>query len=128
MYLKAIELLGFKSFADKTRIDFSQGVTCIVGPNGCGKSNISDAVRWVLGERSAKMLRGRKMEDVIFAGTSFRKPLNMAEVSLTIDNKDRVIDIGYDEVVLTRRLYRSGDSEYLINKTSCDEYLKLING
>jgi len=119
MYLKTIEMMGFKSFADKTRVEFTPGVTCIVGPNGCGKSNISDAVRWVLGERSAKMLRGRKMEDIIFAGTTFRKPLNMAEVSLTIDNKEHVLDIGYDEVVLTRRLYRSGDSEYLINKTLC---------
>jgi len=119
MYLKRIEFFGFKSFADKTTVDFLPGVTCVVGPNGCGKSNISDAIRWVLGERSAKMLRGSKMEDVIFTGTSFRKPLNMAEVSLTIDNRDKVLSIGYEEVVLTRRLFRSGESEYLINKTPC---------
>jgi len=119
MYLKSIELFGFKSFADRTIVQFTPGMTCIVGPNGCGKSNISDAVRWVLGERSAKMLRGRKMEDVIFAGTSLRKPLNMAEVSLTIDNRDKILSIHYDEVVLTRRLYRSGDAEYFINKTLC---------
>ncbi len=119
MHLKKLELLGFKSFADKTTIHFDRGVTCIVGPNGCGKSNISDAVRWVLGERSAKLLRGSKMEDVVFSGTDFRKPLSMAEVSLTIDNEDRGLPIDYAEVTLSRRLYRSGESEYLINKTSC---------
>lgn len=119
MRLKKLELFGFKSFADKTEIIFDQGVTCVVGPNGCGKSNISDSIRWVLGERSAKLLRGSKMEDVIFNGTDFRKPLAMAEVSLTIDNTDRGLPIDYHEVTLTRRLYRSGDSEYLINKTVC---------
>src|SRR3989338_4840035 len=119
MYLKKIELFGFKSFADKTEIIFDQGVTCVVGPNGCGKSNISDSIRWVLGERSAKLLRGSKMEDVIFNGTDYRKSVSVAEVSLTIDNADKGLPIDYHEVTLTRRLYRSGESEYLINKTLC---------
>lgn len=119
MRLKKLELIGFKSFSDRTEIAFDEGVTCVVGPNGCGKSNISDAIRWVLGERSAKLLRGSRMEDVIFNGTDFRKPLAMAEVSLTIDNTDRGLPIDYQEVTLTRRLYRSGESEYLINKTLC---------
>lgn len=119
MRLKKLELFGFKSFADRTEIIFDEGVTCVVGPNGCGKSNISDSIRWVLGERSAKMLRGSKMEDVIFNGTDFRKPIAMAEVSLTIDNTDRGLPIEYNEVTITRRLYRSGESEYLINKTIC---------
>jgi len=119
MRLEKIELFGFKSFADRTEILFDRGVTCVVGPNGCGKSNISDAIRWVLGERSAKLLRGSKMEDVIFNGTDHRKPLAMAEVSLTIDNADRGLPIEYQQVTITRRLYRSGESEYLINKTLC---------
>ncbi|MDA9101074.1 AAA family ATPase, partial [Omnitrophica bacterium] len=119
MKLKKIELFGFKSFADRTEVIFDAGVTCVVGPNGCGKSNISDAMRWVLGERSAKLLRGSKMEDVIFNGTDFRKPLAMAEATLTIDNADRGLPIDYKEVSITRRLYRNGDSEYMINRTVC---------
>lgn len=119
MRIKKIELFGFKSFADRTEFHLSEGLTCIVGPNGCGKSNVSDALRWVFGERSAKLLRGARMEDVIFNGTDLRKPLGMAEVSLCLDNEDHSLPIAYEEVVLTRRLYRSGQSEYLINRTTC---------
>ncbi len=119
LYLKKIELFGFKSFADKTEVIFNHGVTCIVGPNGCGKSNISDALRWVLGERSPKHLRSSQMTDVIFAGTELRKPLGMAEVNLIFDNHTRWLPIDYNEVVITRRVYNSGESEYLINKTRC---------
>src|SRR3989344_7349610 len=104
MRLEKLELFGFKSFADRTEILFERGVTCVVGPNGCGKSNISDAIRWVLGERSAKLLRGAKMEDVIFNGTDFRKPLGFAEVHLTISNSDQKLAIQYEEVFITRRL------------------------
>jgi len=119
VYLKNLEIHGFKSFADKITIEFGEGITSIVGPNGSGKSNISDAVRWVMGEQSAKSLRGNKMEDVIFAGTQTRKPLGFAEVSLTIDNSDKILPIEYNEVTVTRRVYRSGESEYYINKSLC---------
>ena len=117
MFLKSLEIIGFKSFPDKTIINFQKGITAIVGPNGSGKSNISDALRWVLGEQSTKNLRGNKMEDVIFDGTKNRKPQGFAEVSLTIDNTDRALDMDYNEITVTRRYYRSGDSDYFINKT-----------
>lgn len=119
MYLKRLELAGFKSFADRTELEFVPGVTAVVGPNGSGKSNVSDSIRWVLGEQSAKSLRGAKMEDVIFAGSDSRKPVNFAEVTLTLDNSDRSLDMDYTEVSVTRRVYRSGESEYSINKRPC---------
>ena len=119
MYFKRIDLQGFKSFADPVSIEFHEGITCIVGPNGSGKSNISDALRWVLGEQSPKMLRGGKMEEVIFAGTANRKSRGMAEVTLVIDNTTGILPIDYSEVAITRRMYRSGQSEYAINNTSC---------
>ncbi|MCF6137077.1 chromosome segregation protein SMC [Pseudalkalibacillus berkeleyi] len=119
MFLKRLDVIGFKSFAERIGIEFVPGVTAVVGPNGSGKSNISDAVRWVLGEQSAKSLRGAKMEDIIFAGSDSRKPLNLAEVTLTLDNEDQHIPIEYNEISITRRVYRSGDSEYLINKQPC---------
>lgn len=119
MYLKRIEVRGFKSFAEKVDLEFGRGITAIVGPNGSGKSNISDAIRWVLGEQSAKTLRGGKMEDIIFAGTENRKSLGCAEVSLTIDNTSGNLPFDYSEITVTRRLYRSGESEYLINNSSC---------
>ena len=118
MYLKRLEIQGFKSFADKVEFEFPSGITAIVGPNGSGKSNVVDSIRWVLGEQSIKNLRGSKMEDVIFAGSADRRPLGMAQVSLTLDNSAGIFDVDFDEVTVTRRLYRSGESEYLINKAS----------
>lgn len=115
MRLKKIKLFGFKSFADQTTLEFNEGITGVVGPNGCGKSNIADAFRWVLGEQSAKSMRGHKMNDVIFTGTSTRKPLNFAEVSIVLDNSDNSLPIEYAEVSVTRRLHRSGESDYFIN-------------
>lgn len=119
MFLKRIELAGFKSFADKTEMEFVRGITAVVGPNGSGKSNISDGIRWVLGEQSAKSLRGGKMEDIIFAGSDARKAVNFGEVSLTLDNEDHALSLDFNEVTVTRRVHRSGDSEYFINKQSC---------
>ncbi|MED1437526.1 chromosome segregation protein SMC [Aeribacillus composti] len=119
MFLKRLDIVGFKSFADRISVDFAGGVTAVVGPNGSGKSNITEAIRWVLGEQSAKSLRGSKMEDIIFAGSDTRKRLNMAEVTLTLDNGDQFLPIDYHEVSVTRRVYRSGESEFFINKQSC---------
>lgn len=119
MYLKSIEVHGFKSFAHKLKFDFHNGITGIVGPNGSGKSNVADAVRWVLGEQRIKQLRGGTMQDVIFSGTENRKPLSYASVAITLDNSDHQLPIDYEEVTVTRKLYRSGESEYLINGSTC---------
>ena len=121
MFLKYLELQGFKSFPDKTRLNFGRGTTAVVGPNGSGKSNISDAVRWVLGEQSTKALRGAKMEDVIFNGTALRHAFGYAEVKLCLDNTDHSLPVDSDEVVVTRKYYRNGDSEYRI----CDKVCRL---
>ncbi|MEZ4485752.1 MAG: AAA family ATPase, partial [Syntrophotaleaceae bacterium] len=122
MQIKRVEIVGFKSFVDRVSLDFSEGIAAVVGPNGCGKSNIVDAIRWAMGEQSAKKLRGRSMEDVIFGGSETRKPVGMAEVSMTFSNErglgpPTIRD--YPEIMVTRRLYRNGDSEYLLNKTPC---------
>jgi len=119
MHLKSIEIHGFKSFANKIVLEFHDGITGIVGPNGSGKSNVADAVRWVLGEQSAKQLRGARMEDIIFSGTQARKPLGYAYVAITLDNSDHKLPIDFDEVIIARRVYRSGESEYIINGASC---------
>ena len=119
MILKKLVLHGFKSFADKTDFDFDRGITGIVGPNGCGKSNVVDSIKWVLGSQSAKSLRGTQMLDVIFNGSGTRKPSSMAQVDLVFDNADRRLPIDQTEVTVSRRLFRSGESEYLINKQVC---------
>ena len=119
MYLKKLEMQGFKSFAEKTTIELEKGITAVIGPNGSGKSNISDAIRWVLGEQSIKNLRGSKLEDVIFSGTQARKSLGFAEVEMTIDNTDGKLPVEYSEVTVTRRVYRNGESEFYINKNQC---------
>jgi len=122
MRLKSLELIGFKSFADRTALQFTSGVTALVGPNGCGKSNIVDALRWVMGEQSARHLRGHLMEDVLFNGSETHAPTGMAEVSLVFENEDGrgpTEYSGFSEIVVTRRLFRSGESEYSINKVPC---------
>ncbi len=119
MYFKKLEIFGFKSFADRLKIEFEPGITAIVGPNGCGKTNVVDAIKWVMGEQSTHQLRGKRMEDVIFNGSRSRKPLSMAEVSLTLDNSQNVLPVDYKEVNIMRRLFRSGESEYYINKNRC---------
>lgn len=119
MYLKSIEMYGFKSFAERTKIEFDESITCIVGPNGSGKSNITDAIKWVLGEQSSRTLRGDKMEDVIFSGTNNRRSLGLAEVIITFDNSESKVDLDYTEIQVKRRLYKNGDSEYYINNSEC---------
>ncbi|RMF59366.1 MAG: chromosome segregation protein SMC, partial [Calditrichaeota bacterium] len=119
MYLERLQIHGFKSFAKKTRLDFNDGITAVVGPNGCGKSNIVDAIRWVLGEQKAGIIRSERMENVIFNGSKTMKPLGMAEVSLVIQNTKNVLPIEYSEVVITRRLFRSSESQYLLNNSPC---------
>ncbi|MDP3058304.1 MAG: AAA family ATPase, partial [bacterium] len=119
MRIRRIEMLGFKSFADKTIITLGDGLTAVVGPNGSGKSNLAEAIKWVLGEQSARVLRGARMDDCIFGGTAKRKSVGFAEVSLVIDNSGRKLPIDYSEVVITRRAYRSGEGEYFLNRKAC---------
>ena len=119
MRLKRLEIQGFKSFGQPVTLEFGPGITAIVGPNGSGKSNISDALRWVLGEQSVRSLRGSRLEDIIFAGSDGKRPVGMAEVRVTLDNSDGYLPLDYSEVTITRRVYRSGDSEFFINKQSC---------
>ena len=119
MYLKRLEMQGFKSFADKTVLEFMPGITSVIGPNGSGKSNIVDSIKWILGEQSMKELRGGKSSDIIFAGTQTRKSLGFAEASLIFDNTDGALPIEYTEVTVTRKIYRSGETGYFINKTPC---------
>src|SRR3954467_3345276 len=119
MHLQSLELFGFKSFADKTILNFHEGITSIVGPNGCGKSNVLDAMRWVLGEQSAKSLRGAEMADVIFNGSDTRKPLGFGEVSMTLTDCANELGVDWHDVRVTRRIYRDGNSEYFLNKTPC---------
>jgi chromosome segregation protein len=119
MKLTKLEIKGFKSFGDKIVINFDEGVTAIVGPNGCGKSNVVDSIRWVLGEQSTRMLRSEKMENIIFNGNKSRKPANLAEVSLTFDNTKNILPTDFSQVTLTRKLYRSGESEYRLNDVQC---------
>ena len=119
MYLKALEIIGFKSFADKVRLNFEPGVSCIVGPNGCGKSNVIDSVRWAIGEMSWKSLRSSSMVDIIFNGTRKRPPLNMAQVNMVFDNSSRKLPVAFNEVTVSRKIYRSGESEYFLNRVQC---------
>ena len=119
MRIQRLEIGGFKSFAEKAVLHFGRGITSIVGPNGCGKSNVVDAFKWIFGEQSAKGLRGSGMKDVIFSGTQIRKPTGFAEVTVVFDNSDRFLDVDFAEVAITRRLYRSGESEYRLNKEKC---------
>src|SRR5438876_11184051 len=119
MFLHKIELQGFKSFVDKTELTFGEGISGVIGPNGCGKTNVSDAIRWVMGEQSAKQLRGDSMEDVIFSGCPTRKPLNLAEVHLTFKNDRGILPTEFSEVTVSRRVFRSGMSEYFLNRTPC---------
>lgn len=119
MYLSSVDITGFKSFAQKTPLRFSDGLTAIVGPNGCGKTNIVDAIRWALGEQKTSVLRSDAMENVIFNGTRTRRPIGLAEVSLTIQNNRQILPTEYTEVTITRRLFRNGESQYFLNKTQC---------
>ena len=119
MNFEKLDIYGFKSFADTIEIKFESGITAIVGPNGCGKSNVADSIRFVMGEQSAKSMRGASMQDVIFNGTQNRKPQSYCEVSLYFNNKDKIFNLDYEQVVLTRKLYKSGESEYQINKNTC---------